>query len=220
MKYDYILFDLDGTITDPAIGITNSVIYALKKYGIEANDRKELYKFIGPPLTESFEKYYGFSHEEAKMAVEYYREYFRDKGMFENLVYEGFEALLNKLKESGSMLIVATSKPEVFAKQILEHFNLSKYFTYIAGSNLDGTRVKKYEVIKYALESCSITDLPKAIMIGDREHDILGAREAGVVSMGVLFGYGSREELSNAGADYIVEKVSDIESFFAGGLND
>jgi len=210
MRFEYILFDLDGTLTDPAIGITNSVMYALKKYGIEVNDRSELYKFIGPPLWDSFENYFGFSKEEAKMAVEYYREYYRDMGIFENLVYDGFEDLLKTLKDNGKILIVATSKPEVFAKQILEHFDIAKYFTFIAGSNLDGTRVKKYEVIKYALESCNIIDFSKVIMIGDREHDIIGAKKAGINSIGVLFGYGNRNELEKAGADIIVDTVADI----------
>ncbi len=210
INYEYILFDLDGTLTDPAIGITNSVMYALEKYGIKVSDRSQLYKFIGPPLWDSFEKYYGFSKEEAKQAVEYYREYYRDKGIYENLVYEGFEDLLKLLKANGKTLIVATSKPEVFAKQILEYFNIAKYFTFIAGGNLDGTRVKKDEVISYALESCNILDKSKVIMIGDREHDIIGAKKNSIHSMGVLFGYGDREELENAGADYIVETVSDI----------
>lgn len=147
MRYEYILFDLDGTLTDSAIGITNSAIYALEKFGIEVNDRSELYRFIGPPLLETFE-YYGFSKEEAKMAVKYYREYYRDKGIFENLVYDGIEDLLKALKDNSKVLIVATSKAEVFAKQILEHFDIAKYFTYIAGGNLDGTRVKKDEVIR------------------------------------------------------------------------
>jgi phosphoglycolate phosphatase len=211
MSYEYILFDLDGTLTNPAVGITNSVMYALEKYGIKVNERSELYKFIGPPLMESFEVYYGFSEDEAKMAVEYYREYYKEKGIYENLVYDGFEDLLRKLKETGMTLIVATSKPEVFAKQILEHFDLAKYFAYIAGSNLDGTRVKKAEVIKYALDSCRIIDLSKVIMIGDREHDIIGAKTVGIKSIGVLFGYGDRNELENAGADFIAETVSDIE---------
>ncbi len=210
MGYHYILFDLDGTLTDPVVGITNSVMYALKKYGIEVSNRSELYKFIGPPLWDSFESYYGFSREEAKNAVEYYREYYREKGIYENSVYDGIEDLLKRLKEKNKILIVATSKPEVFAKQILVHFDIAKYFTYIAGSNLDGTRVKKGEIIKYALENCNITDLSKAIMIGDREHDIFGAKEVGISSIGVLFGYGDREELEKAGADFIVATVEDI----------
>lgn len=210
MGYEYILFDLDGTLTDSAIGITNSVMYALEKYGIEVSDRSELYKFVGPPLWDSFEKYYGFSKEEAKTAVEYFREYYRDKGIFENLVYDGVEDLLKTLKDNRKILIVATSKTEAFAKQILEHFSIAKNFTYIAGSNLDGTRVKKGQVIKYALESCNIIDLSKAIMIGDREHDIIGAKDVGINSIGVLFGYGDRDEFEKAGANFIVDTVADI----------
>ena len=210
MSLEYILFDLDGTLTDPAIGITNAVMHALKKYGIAVSDRKELYKFIGPPLWDSFEKYCGFSKEEANAAVEYYREYYRDKGMFENQVYDGCEGLLKELKDNGKILIVATSKPEVFAEQILEHFGIAKYFTFIAGSTLDGSRVKKGDVIRYALESCNIIDGSQAIMIGDREHDIIGAKEMGLSSIGVLFGYGSRAELEEAGADFIVSTIEDI----------
>lgn len=211
-EYQAILFDLDGTLTDPGVGITNSVAHALKKYSIEVNDRTELYKFIGPPLWESFEKYCGFSKEEAKAAVEYYREYYRKKGVFENLVYDGIKGLLDNLQNAGKTLIVATSKPEVFAKQILEHFKIAKYFTYIAGANLDGTRVKKDEVIQYALDANGVSDKSKVIMIGDREHDIIGAKKVGVDSIGVLFGYGSREELEHAQATYMVEKVEEILS--------
>ncbi|MDP4181943.1 MAG: HAD family hydrolase [Bacillota bacterium] len=216
MGYDYILFDLDGTLTDSSVGITNSVMYALKKYGIVVNDRSELYKFIGPCLIDSFEKFYGFSKEEAKAAVEYYREYYRDKGIFENLVYDGVEDLLKTLKDKNKALIVATSKPEIFAKQVLEHFDIAKYFTYIAGSNLEGTRINKDEVIRYAIKSCSIVDLSKAIMVGDREHDIVGAKEVGISSIGVLFGYGSRSELEKAGADFIVDTVADAGKILLG----
>ena len=211
MEYESILFDLDGTLTDSAVGIINSVIYALEKYDIKVNDRKELNKFIGPPLKDSFECYYGFSKEQAKTAVEYYREYYRKKGIFENLLYDGIEDLLKTLKYNNKTLVVATSKPEVFAQQILENFHIAKYFMYIAGSNLDGTRVKKDEVIQYALESCNITNLPKVIMIGDREHDINGAKNVGIDSIGVLYGYGDRVELEKAGADFIVNTVLDIE---------
>jgi phosphoglycolate phosphatase len=210
MKYEYILFDLDGTLTDSAAGITNSVMYALEKYGIKVHNKEELNKFIGPPLSDSFEIYYGFSKEEARNAVEYYREYYRETGIFENLVYDGIEDLLKILKENNKTLVVATSKPEVFAKKVLEKFNIAKYFTYIAGSNLDGTRIKKDEVIKYALESCSITNLSKVIIVGDREHDINGAKKVGIDSIGVLYGYGDREELVRAGADFIVNTAADI----------
>lgn len=208
--YDVILFDLDGTLTDSALGITNSAAYSLKKYGIEVADRTELYKFVGPPLHESFEKFYGFSPEEAKQAVEYYREYYREKGIFENVVYDGIEPLLKAISDSGKTLVVATSKPELFAKRILEYFDLAKYFTYIAGANMDGTRTKKDEVIAYALQNCRISDRAKVVMVGDREHDILGAGKVGIDSLGVLFGYGDYEELKNAGATYIAETVEDI----------
>jgi phosphoglycolate phosphatase len=189
-------------------------MYALKKYGIEVNDRSELFKFIGPPLTDSFKKYYGFSEDDAKKAVEYYREYYRDIGIFENVIYEGLEELLRVLNEKSKILIVATSKPEVFANQILEYFDIAKYFTFIAGSNLDGTRVKKDEVIKYALDSCNINDVSKVIMIGDREYDIIGAKKVGISSIGVLYGYGNKTEFENAGADYILDTITDLKKFF------
>lgn len=212
-KYQYILFDLDGTLTDPGIGITNSVMHALKKYGIEVEERKTLYKFIGPPLIESFEKYYGFSHEEAVKSVEYYREYYRDKGIYENSVYDGIENLLTGLHKEGKKIILATSKPEPFAKEILRHFGLDKYFLFAAGSTMDETRTNKAEVIGYALNECGITDKSSVIMIGDREHDIIGANKNEIDSIGVLFGYGCREELEAADATYIAETVEDIKKY-------
>lgn len=208
--YDIILFDLDGTLTDSGLGITNSVKYALEKEGITVGDRSELFCFIGPPLVESFQKFYGFSPEKALEISHVYREYYSVKGIFENEVYDGIEQLLKKLQKSGKRIIVATSKPEIFAKQILDHFSLSQYFEYIAGSNMDETRTSKSEVIEYALKSCDITDLTKVIMVGDREHDILGAKKVGTASIGVLWGYGSREELDFAGANYIAETPDEV----------
>ena len=208
--YDIILFDLDGTLTDPGEGITNSVAYALGKYGIEVTDKKELYKFIGPPLKDSFMKYYGFSEEEAIKAIEYYREYFRDAGIFENKVYEGVVDMLSTIKESGRRIILATSKPEEFAMRILQHFGLKKYFNVVAGASMDSSRSKKGDVIAYAISLCDDFDKDKSIMIGDREHDMLGAKENGLKSLGVLYGYGSEEELKKAGADYIVSTPADI----------
>lgn len=208
--YNYILFDLDGTLTDPGIGITNSVMYALKKFNIDVEDRATLYKFIGPPLLESFEKYYGFSKEESELALKYYREYFKPKGLYENEVYEGIEELLAELKSRKKILIVATSKPEAFAVEILKHFHLDHYFDFIAGATMDEKRTKKSDVIAYALEQCKITDKASAIMIGDREHDVLGAKRVGLDSIGVLYGYGNYEELENAGATHIVENPEEI----------
>ncbi len=209
-KYDTVLFDLDGTLTDPGEGITNSVAHALKKYGITVEDKTELYKFIGPPLHESFEKFYGFSREEALQAVEFYREYYRDKGIYENIVYDGVEEMLRTLCENGKKIILATSKPEIFAREILRHFNLDKYFTYAAGANLDGSRTDKAEVVAYALREGGVTDKSAAVMVGDREHDIIGANKNALESIGVLFGYGSRKELEEAGATYIAQEVGDI----------
>ena len=207
--YNTVLFDLDGTLTDPGMGITNSVAYSLKKFEIEVEDRKELYKFIGPPLHESFMKYCGFSDEDAEKAIVYYREYFRDTGIFENEVYDGIENLLGEIRNSGRKIILATSKPEEFAKRILVHFGLDKYFDFAAGATMDTSRSKKGDVIAYALKESGCSP-ENAVMVGDRLHDILGAKENGLDSIGVLFGYGSREELEKAGADYIAETVNDI----------
>lgn len=208
--YQHILFDLDGTLTDPGIGITNSVMYALKKFQIEVEDRATLYKFIGPPLKASFEKYYGFSKEESELALQYYREYFKPKGLYENQIYKGVRELLTELKNRNKTLILATSKPEEFAIEILRHFKLLPYFDFVAGATMDSSRVKKTDVILYALQSYGISDLSSVIMIGDREHDILGAKQIGLDSIGVLYGYGDYEELKEAGATYIAENAEDI----------
>lgn len=213
-NYKYVLFDLDGTLTDPKEGITKSVAYALEAYGIHVEDLDSLCKFIGPPLKDSFVKFYGFSEEQGYEAVEKYREYFRPHGVYENKVYAGVDKLLAELKASGKMIILATSKPTVFANTILEHFDLMKYFDVVCGSELDGSRVKKGDVITYALEQVAEKDTgfdkSKAVMIGDREHDILGAKENGLDSIGVLYGYGDRAEHEAAGADYIVETVEEL----------
>ena len=208
--YQYILFDLDGTLTNSELGITKSVQHALKKFGIEVEDRTVLRPFIGPPLGESFQVYYGMSKEESERAIEYYRERFSVKGLYENEVYEGVEKLLQDLKESGKKLILATSKPEKFTMLILEHFDLLKYFDFVAGATMDGSRGEKADVIRYALEISGIKDKSEAIMVGDRKFDILGAKENGLASIGVLYGFADREELTEAGADYIVEKAEDI----------
>ena len=210
MNYKYILFDLDGTLTDPKLGITKSVAYALKSYGIQVDDLDLLLKFIGPPLKDSFVKYYGFSEEQGAEAVEKYREYFKPYGIYENKVYDGVENMLAELVKCGKKVILATSKPTVFANMILEYFHLDKYFTCAVGSELDGSRVKKGEVITEALRQAGGTDKSLAVMIGDREHDILGAKENGIDSIGVLYGYGDRAEHEAAGAGMIVESVEQL----------
>jgi phosphoglycolate phosphatase len=211
MNKQYILFDLDGTLTDPKIGITNSVSYALEKFGIIVDDLDSLTKFIGPPLVKSFQEFYDFSLEKANLAMEKYREYFADKGLYENAVYDGIENMLTALKSNNKKLILATSKPTYFATKILEHFNLLEYFDFVAGSELDGTRVDKADVISYALEQCHIVEFSNVIMVGDRKYDVLGANKIGLDSIGVLYGYGSNDELQTAGATYIVSDIEELE---------
>ena len=211
MKKRNILFDLDGTLTDPGTGITRSVQYALRYYGIEETRREVLEAFIGPPLKDSFMKYYGFSPRQASEAIDYYREYFQETGIFENQVYPGIRQMLKALKDDGRILWVATSKPEPFAQRILEHFDLDGYFSCVAGASMDETRVKKGEVIAYAIERMGAERREDLVMVGDREHDILGAAENGIDSIGVLYGYGSREELEQASAGRIAKTVWELE---------
>lgn len=208
----YILFDLDGTIIDPKIGITSSVAYALEKFDIHVENLDTLCKFIGPPLKDSFMDFYNFTDEDAEKAILYYRERFQEKGIYENFLYENFENLLIKLKNHGSKLFIATSKPTIFAEEILRHFNLTNYFDFIGGSNLDGTRSNKADVILHVLNENSITDLSSVIMVGDRKHDIIGAKKAGIQSIGVLYGYGNYDELISNGADYIVKNLDELSS--------
>lgn len=208
--YHIILFDLDGTISDPGIGITNSVAYALEKFNIKVKERSELYKFIGPPLQDSFAQFYGFNEKECENAITYYREYFKERGLYENELYDGMETLLKDIRNAGKKVILATSKPEKFAVEILKYFKIEQYFDTIAGATMDGSRSKKADVIAYALKESGIEDLSSTVMVGDREHDILGAKEIGIASIGVLYGYGDREELQKAGAKHIVETVGEL----------
>lgn len=208
----YLLFDPDGTLTDPMVGITSSVQYALEKFGIHVRYLKELIPFIGPPLAESFQKFYGFSKEDAEKAIQYYREYYAPKGIFENEVYEGIPEMLAHLTEAGFTLLVATSKPTVFARKVLKHFGMEDYFSFVGGSELDGSRTKKAEVISYILKTCGI-EAKEAIMIGDRRHDIEGGKACGLESVGVLYGYGTEQELTEAGADHIIRTVAELEDY-------
>lgn len=211
--YNIVLFDLDGTLTDPGEGITNSVAYALNKFGIEVADKTTLYNFIGPPLIDSFMKYYNMSYEDGLRAVEYYREYFGVTGIFENAMFDGIPELLEEIKKSGRVVSLATSKPEQYAVRILEHFNLTQYFDFVGAATMDESRSKKADVITYTLDKLNVTDKSMVVMIGDRHHDIDGANQNGLDSIGVLFGYGNRKELETAGATYIAETVNDILKF-------
>lgn len=208
MKQKHILFDLDGTLTDPMMGITKSVRYALNYYGIEVKDLNDLLPFIGPPLRDSFKEYYGFDEAKANEAVEKYREYYKIDGIFDNKVYQGMVECLQTLKDNGKKLYVATSKPEFFAKQIIEHFSLSKYFEYVGGSEFN-SREKKAEVIEYVLKTNQI-DNDDVIMVGDRKHDIIGAHENKIPCVGVLYGYGTEDELKQYQADYLVSTVEEL----------
>ncbi len=211
---DILLFDLDGTLTDPKEGITKCVQYALAHFGIEVEDLNELMCFIGPPLIESFEQYYGFDSKKAEEAVEKYRERFKDVGIFENGVYPGIIDMLKACKLSGKKLCLATSKPEVFAIRILERYGMSQYFDEVVGSTLDGRINSKEQVINEAFKRLLISkesQKSKLIMIGDRKHDIIGAKSCGIDSIGVSFGYAEEGELEAAGADYIVESVEELE---------
>ena len=212
MSYQILLFDLDGTLTDPGEGITNSVAYALDKFGISVPDRASLYPFIGPPLIESFMKLFSFSKQDAERAVAYYREYFGDKGIFENTPYEGIHDTLATLRAGGKRLFVATSKPEVYARRITDRFDLTPYFEFVAGASFDEKRSEKWDVISYALDTCGLHDNGNIVMIGDRKHDVLGAQKTGLDSVGVLWGYGDREELETAGATAIVSNQQELLS--------
>ncbi len=212
--YTTLLFDLDGTITDPAEGITNSVAYALAKFGIAVEDKRELYRFIGPPLIDSFRDFYGFTDDQARQALGFYREYYAVSGIYENVVYDGMQQLLWDLKRHGYRVLVATSKPELYARRIFDCFNMTDVFDVIAGSDMAERRAKKAQVIAYALDQAGLADPTQAIMIGDRSFDVIGAKTAELPCVGVLFGYGDRDELEQAGAAHIVKTVNELHSLF------
>lgn len=214
-KYNILLFDLDGTLTDPKVGITKAVQYALSKLGIIENDLDKLEVFIGPPLLDSFKEYYSFDDAKSKEAILYYREYFSTKGIFENEIYVGIESMLKELKAINKKLIVATSKPTEFAVRILKHFNIYDYFDMVVGSNFDGTRTSKEEVIEYILDNIPNLKKEDLVMIGDRKYDVYGAREKGIDSIGVAYGYGSFDELKEADPLYIFDSVNKLKSFLA-----
>ncbi len=211
-SYDHILFDLDGTLTDSGPGIMNGYTYAIEKMGRQVSDRNQLKVFIGPPLKDSFGKILGYSPEDTEKAIAFYREYYNGMGgVLENSVYPGIEQLLAGLLSEGKTLIVATSKSEYGTNIVLEHFGLKKYFEFVATAD-DKDRPRKADVIRYAFEQCGITDLSKTVMVGDRENDITAAKEVGIDSIGVLYGYGDYEELTAAGATYLAESASDINT--------
>ncbi|MCI8669428.1 MAG: HAD-IA family hydrolase [Lachnospiraceae bacterium] len=208
-----VFFDLDGTITDPKEGITKSVAYALDKYGIHVEDLDSLCPFIGPPLHVSFQEFYGFDTEKSMEAVKYYREYYREKGIFECYLYEGIPELLGHLKEHGVKVVLATSKPTEFAKQLLEHFDIMKYFDYVSGSTMDGSRVEKADILRHALQRYDDVSKDDMIMIGDRKFDYIGAAEMGIRCILIEYGYGELWELEACKPFAIKKTVKEVQNF-------
>ena len=214
--YRYLLFDLDGTLTDSAEGIIKCVQYSAEKMGAPYKDFEELRVFVGPPLSESFQKVYGFSEEETKQAIVYYRERFKPIGMFENAVYDGIPEMLKIMKDNGKINLIASSKPEEFVKTILEHFDIAKYFDIVVGASMDESRNTKEAVIEEALFQLKNTDQhsqysnDKCVMIGDRKYDIYGAKYFGLRNIGVSYGFAPEGELEEAGAEKIVDTVEEL----------
>lgn len=212
--YQYILFDLDGTISDPKIGITRSVQYALKAFGIEEPDLDRLEPFIGPPLIDSFMEFYHMDLQQAKDAVEKYRERFSVIGLYENELYPGIGQMLEELQNNGCLLAVASSKPEIFVKKILKHFEIDRYFTAVVGSELDGTRVNKDEVVQEALRRLfGEAEIRKndLVMVGDRKFDVIGAKAMGLHSIAVRYGYAQGSELEESEPDHIAADVEELK---------
>ncbi len=202
----YLFFDLDGTVTDSKTGIIRSVQHALKYFDVARADDELLY-FIGPPLKDSFGKLFGGDAAKADLAVQKYREYYSVTGIFENALYDGVAGMLADLRRQGRVLSLATSKPEPFAQRILEHFGIASLFDHVAGAELTGPRNSKTSVLRHACGLCGVADMAQCLMVGDRKYDILGAHAVGMDGVGVLYGYGSRGELEEAGADKLCEDV-------------
>ena len=209
----YLLFDLDGTLTNPQEGITKCVQHALRAFGIEEPDLEKLIPFIGPPLIQSFMEFYNMSEEDERKAVAVYRERFSTVGLFENFPYPGIADMLAELKAQGKILAVASSKPTIYVRRILEKFELAPYFDVIEGSNLDGTRVDKKEVIAEVLSQLDNPSADDLLMIGDRKFDVIGAREMGFGCVGVRFGFAAPDELEQSGAVYIADTVRDLHRY-------
>jgi phosphoglycolate phosphatase len=210
--YNYILFDLDGTLTDPQEGIINSIQYALNRFGLKKEDH-ELIQYIGPPLHHSFREIFG-TEEKAFKAIEVYREYYSEKGIFENLVYPGMLELLNDLAIKNKILFVATSKPTIYAEKIVKHYHLAHHFKAVIGSNLDGSHTDKKEIIQTILDIIPEADRKKILMIGDRKFDIIGAKYHGIDCAAVTFGYGTIDELQKEEPAYIINTIEELGKLF------
>ena len=208
--YKTILFDLDGTLTDSAPGVTNSIRYALSKFGITEDDPRKLLRFIGSGLDDSFREIYSFSDQQASDAVDYYREYFREIGINEHTIYPGIKDLLSDLSEQGCRLCTATLKPKIFTEIILKHYEIFDVLQVIGAPDLSEKRINKSVIIKRVLEKLPNVNLSETVMVGDRDHDIEGAKENGIASIAVSWGYGSEEEIRNSDPDYIANNVKGL----------
>lgn len=210
MPFSYVLFDLDGTLTDSGPGIMHAAAYALKQFGIEESDPQRLRRFIGPPLSDAFPALYGFSYEDTQEAIRQFRLYYRPKGIYENQPYPGIASCLTQLKARGKRLAVATSKPQEMAELVLKRFDLWDYFDVVCGASLDESHNRKPGIVDDALRRLGVRDRSQALMVGDREQDVRGAHENGIACAGVLWGYGSQEEFQKAGAEYIVANHQEL----------
>ena len=210
----YLLFDLDGTLTESGEGIIRSVQYALEKMGKPETDVQKLRSFIGPPLIPQFMSFSGMTREEAGQAVQFYRERYSTTGVFENRPYPGIPEMLQTLTDRGYVLSVASSKPEHYVRQILEHFGLTPFFHEIVGANMDEKRTEKADVIEEALKRLGLSDQrDRAIMVGDKEHDVLGAQKAGIPCVAVTYGYGSEKELGQVSPWRLVSSVAELGEY-------
>lgn len=214
-RYDTVIFDMDGTVTETGRGVLNSVEYAMRALGCPMPDVPRRL-FLGPPLAFSFDQYCGIPAGLIDEAIRQYRVYYADRGIFECDLYDGMEALLKTLRAEGVTLLVASSKPEVYVRRILEHFGAAHYFTFIGGADMAETRSAKPDVLRYTLAGAGVTDLHRTVMVGDREYDVLGAHAVGLDAIGVLYGYGSREELTAAGAEYLAATPEEIGTIVLG----
>ncbi len=209
-KFDLVIFDLDGTLTDSRVGITKSISHTLAKMGIDPPPLNELEHFIGPPLLDSFKNHYKFSQNDAEKAIKIFREYYSKNGLYENTLFDGISLLLSSLKGSGIKLAVATSKPQIFAEKILDHFKLSQYFQVVVGASLDNTFSHKNVIIMETIKKFPEISKEKAVMVGDRKFDIEGAKENKIFSIGVKYGFADTGEIEAASPDFISESVEGL----------